>query len=128
MMSVYTTIAINMSLSNKNDIISLIISQIIMVFEHKDVNFYTQANNILLALINGVKIHYVPDTKEAILITGKLFLKEENFQKIYLHHLNDNFAILKDSGKQRITLYKSLAKIVFLVSFIHFIILLNLKI
>lgn len=82
MMTVYTTIAINMSLSNKNDIISLIISQIIMIFENKSVEYYTQANDILLALINGVKIHYVPDTKEAILITGKLYLKEENFQKI----------------------------------------------
>ncbi len=104
-----------MNLPSKNDIISLIISQIIMIFEHKKADYYTQANTILLALINGVKIHYIADTKEAILITGKLFLKEENFQKIYLHHMNDNFAILKDSGKQRTALYKSLSKIVFLV-------------
>ena len=104
-----------MNLPSKNDIISVIISQIIMIFEQKKSEYYTQANEILLALINGVKIHYISDTKEAILMTGKLYLKEENFQKIYSHHLTDNFAILKDSGKQRITLYKSLSKIVFLV-------------
>lgn len=118
MFPVYTTIALNMNLSSKDDIISLIISQIIIIFENRNVSYYSQANNILLSLINGVKIHFLTDTKEGILITGKLFLKEENFQKIYLHHINDNFAILKDSGKQRITLYKSLGKIVFLVMII----------
>lgn len=110
-----------MNLPSKNDIISLIISQIVLIFEQKMVNYYTQANTILLALINGVKIHIVPDTNEAILMTGKLYLKEENFQKIYLHHLNDNFLILRDSGKQRIILYKCLAKIVFLVYIFKFI-------
>ena len=115
MFPVYATIAVNMNLSSKDDIISLIISQIIIIFENRNASYYSQANNILLSLINGVKIHFLTETKEAILITGKLFLKEENFQKIYLHHINDNFTILKDSGKQRITLYKSLGKIVFLV-------------
>ena len=115
MFPVYAMIALSMNLSSKDDIISLIISQIIIIFENRNASYYSQANNILLSLINGVKIHFLTDTKEAILTTGKLFLKEENFQKIYLHHINDNFAILKDSGKQRITLYKSLGKIVFLV-------------
>lgn len=117
-MPIYTTIAINMNLSNKNDIISLVVTQIILIFEQNCSVFFNQANTILQFLINGVKMHYIPDKKEAILVIGKLYLQEENLQKIYIPHLTNNFEILKDSGKQRVLLYKSLSKIVFLVIFL----------
>lgn len=120
MMPVYTAIALHLNLPSKNDIISTIVSQIILIFEQNNFSYFTHANCILQELINGVKMHYVPDTKEAILVIGKLYLKEENFQKIYMHHISDNFEILKNSGKARSLLYKSLAKILFLVNFLFY--------
>lgn len=63
---IHTTIAINLKLNSKNDVISLIISKILDIFESKNNKFFSHANSIFSNLIENVKIHYLPDTREAV--------------------------------------------------------------